>query len=60
MGNKVLTFDHDFQEIQRLDHFLVAHLSEYSRSFLQGLIKKGNVTVDGDIIQKTGYKLEGR
>lgn len=59
MGSKALTFDHVFQESQRLDHFLVAHVPEYSRSFLQGLIKKGNVSVDGDIIQKTGYKLEG-
>ena len=59
INSKVLTFQYDFQESQRLDHFLVVQLPEQSRSFLQGLIKTGKVIVDGNIITKTGYKLEG-
>jgi len=60
MNNTVRTFNHNFQPSQRLDHFLVIQLPEHSRSFLQGLIKKGNVSVDGSPVQKTGFKLEGQ
>ncbi|NIV12209.1 MAG: RluA family pseudouridine synthase [Aliifodinibius sp.] len=60
MNNKVLNFEHQFQQSQRLDHFLVSQLPEHSRSFLQNLIKGGNVNVDGNIIQKTGFKLDGK
>ena len=60
MKNESLTFHFDFQESQRLDHFLVAQLPDYSRSFIQNLIKKGEVSVGGINIKKTGYKLEGK
>ena len=59
MESKLLTFHYALPESQRLDHFLVVQLPEYSRSFLQGLINQGQVIVDGTIIKKTGYKLEG-
>ena len=59
MESKLLTFHYALPESQRLDHFLVVQLPEYSRSFLQGLIKQGQVIVDGTIIKKTGYQLEG-
>lgn len=40
----------------RLDTFLVERYSEYSRSNLQQLIKKGHITVSGEI-KKAGYML---
>jgi 23S rRNA pseudouridine1911/1915/1917 synthase len=43
---------------QRLDRYLVTCLPKYSRSRLQQLIKNGNVLVDGEVILKTGYRLE--
>lgn len=43
----------------RLDHFLVECLPQFTRSRLQKLINKGHVSVDGEIIQKNGYKLDG-
>jgi 23S rRNA pseudouridine1911/1915/1917 synthase len=43
----------------RLDHFLVECLPEHSRNRLQQLIRQGNVTVDGDTITKSGFRLEG-
>ena len=43
----------------RLDKFLNAQLSEYSRSQIQNFIKDGNVLVDGKPAQKTGLKLDG-
>jgi len=55
---EVLTFSQIFHESQRLDHFLVEMLPDYSRSFLQNLIKKGNVSVDGNITFKAGFKLD--
>jgi len=47
-------------EKKRLDHFLSENLPKYSRSFIQKLIKKGMVEVDGKVIFKTGYKLDGK
>lgn len=49
---------YDGTEPTRLDHFLVSAFPEHSRSFLQGLIKKGHVSVNQQVIQKTGSKLE--
>ncbi|MCF6278584.1 MAG: RluA family pseudouridine synthase [Anaerolineales bacterium] len=43
---------------ERLDHFLVEQLPEFTRSRLQGMIKKGLVTVNGETAQKNGLKLE--
>jgi len=43
---------------QRLDKFLVARLSEFSRTRLQGLIKDGLVTVDGIPVHKAGQMLD--
>lgn len=55
---RFLVFHYDEDENQRLDHFLVSHLPEYSRSFLQNLIKDGRVTVGKQMIIKTGEKLD--
>lgn len=43
----------------RLDHILVDRIPDLSRSRLQKLIRAGQVTVDGQIVTKTGYQLEG-
>ena len=43
---------------QRLDHFLVSSLPEFSRSRLQALIKDGRVLVDGQPVQKAGKMLD--
>jgi 23S rRNA pseudouridine1911/1915/1917 synthase len=45
-------------EPTRLDVFLTACLPEFSRSRLQGLIRDGFVTVDGEQVTKTGRDLE--
>lgn len=58
MNDKVLTFKYEGTTSQRLDHFLVIQIPDISRSQLQSLIKDGAVTVDGMIVQKTGYKLD--
>ena len=50
----------DFQKEkeERLDHFLVECLPEFSRTRLQKLVKDGLVTVDGIPASKAGQKLE--
>lgn len=43
----------------RLDHVLVDHIPEYSRSRIQKWIRNGNVLVNSQIVTKTGFALEG-
>ena len=43
---------------QRLDLFLVGALPGYSRARLQALIKGGHVSVDGNVANKSGLRLE--
>lgn len=43
----------------RLDHILVDHLAEYSRSRIQKWIRQGEVRVNGEVETKTGFALEG-
>jgi 23S rRNA pseudouridine1911/1915/1917 synthase len=43
----------------RLDHLLVESAPEHSRNRLQQLIRQGRVTVDGETVTKSGFKLEG-
>lgn len=43
----------------RLDHVLVDELGDLSRNRIQRLIRQGRVRVDGQAVQKTGFKLEG-
>lgn len=43
----------------RLDHILVDHLTDFSRSRIQKWIRQGDVLVDDAIVTKTGYALEG-
>ena len=58
MEARVLTFDYDKPDEQRLDHFLVGALPEYSRARLQSLIREGLVQVNGKAATKSGWKLE--
>ena len=45
------------QEGMRLDQFLAAELKEHSRSYIQKLIKEGQVQV-GEKKQKPGYRCD--
>jgi 23S rRNA pseudouridine1911/1915/1917 synthase len=55
---EVFTFRFQKPKKERLDHFLVDALPEYSRSRLQAIIKGGFVVINGNPIQKSGYILE--
>lgn len=56
-SSQVVTFK-VHQSKTRLDKFLVDCFPEHSRSRVQTWIKDGNVTVNGEAITKTGYKLD--
>lgn len=58
MSERVETFQFEKESPERLDLFLVARLPEFSRSRLQGLIKKGLVLVDGAPAKKAGQMLD--
>ena len=58
VNDQLVVFTYQENSSSRLDKYLAASLSEFSRSRLQILIKKGHVLVDGDVIRKTGYFLE--
>ena len=58
MPDRREVFDFQKEDEERLDHFLVERLPEFSRSRLQGLIKEGFVVVDGAPAKKAGQKLE--
>lgn len=58
MSERREIFEFQKEQEERLDHFLVERLPEFSRSRLQGLIKDGLVIVDGVAAKKTGQKLE--
>ncbi len=57
MAGRLVVFQYDEKEEERLDRFLVECLPEFSRSRLQGLIKEGFVRVDGLPATKSGQKL---
>ena len=58
MEDRVLSFRYERPAEQRLDHFLVEVLPDFSRARLQGLIKSGHVKVEGKPASKSGLKLE--
>ena len=55
--DEVFEFSFNEKEPQRLDKFLVLCLEDLSRSRLQSLIKDGKVTVDNQVVTKTGLIL---
>lgn len=58
MSERSFVFPFDSQQPERLDKFLVACLPDYSRSRLQGLIKEGQVKVNGAPAHKAGQVLD--
>lgn len=52
------SFTYDGESSLRLDKFLVQQIPDLSRSRLQALIKGGLVLVSGEVVTKTGYKLD--
>ncbi len=58
MSDRLETFNFNGTEKERLDVFLTRCLPEFSRSRLQGLIKDGFVSVDGEAVTKAGWPLE--
>ncbi|KAF0106457.1 MAG: 23S rRNA pseudouridine synthase [Anaerolineaceae bacterium] len=58
MSDRVEAFVFQKDEKGRLDVFLTACLPEFSRSRVQGLIKDGFVTVDGEPVTKAGRDLD--
>lgn len=58
MSDRREVFDFQKDQEERLDHFLVGRLPAFSRSRIQGLIKDGLVTVNGNQAKKAGQMLE--
>ena len=58
MSDRLEAFHYEKEEKERLDVFLTACLPEFSRSRIQGLIRDGLVSVDGEPVTKTGRDLE--
>ena len=56
MSNILLKVEESFSG-QRLDKFIARKLPEHSRSFLQNLIKLGNIKIDTKIIFDKSYKV---
>jgi len=58
MPDRREVFEFRKEKEERLDHFLVESLPEFSRSRLQKLVKDGFIRVDGIPAKKAGQKLE--
>ncbi len=59
MSDRLVVFQFEEGQAQRLDKFLVTCLPEFSRSRLQTMINDGLVSVDGVPARKSGQMLEG-
>lgn len=57
MSERIVTLRFEKEGEERLDVYLASCLPEFSRSRLQGLIKDGCVTVDGESVTKPGRAL---
>lgn len=57
MSDEVLTFRFQKPDEERLDHYLVDCLPDFSRARLQSLIKDGHVLINGVPAKKSGQKL---
>jgi len=58
MTDRIEVFHYEGSSSERLDHFLVSCLPEFSRARLQGLIADGFVWVDGSPAKKSGQPIE--
>ena len=59
MEEEKLIIDVETEEERRIDQFLADQM-EYSRSFIQKLIKNEKVTVNGNVITKVKYPVSFR
>src|SRR5512140_3244722 len=59
VSDRQVDFKYAEKQKERLDLYLTGCLPEFSRSRIQGLIRDGFVTVDGEAVTKTGRDLEG-
>jgi 23S rRNA pseudouridine1911/1915/1917 synthase len=55
MTDQIFTFKQTEEEPERLDKFLVRCLPEFSRARIQALIRSGNVTLEGKVIEKMSF-----
>jgi 23S rRNA pseudouridine1911/1915/1917 synthase len=58
VSDRLITLIYKKEGKERLDVFLTGCLPEFSRSRIQGLIKNGHVTVDRELVVKSGQNLE--
>jgi len=58
VGDRIEIFCFYKEDKERLDVFLTTHLSGFSRSRVQGLIKDGYVKVEAEVVKKAGRDLE--
>lgn len=58
MSEQIRSFNYHGPKGGRLDHYLVTCLPELSRSRIQGLIRDGFVSVDGNAETKAGFALD--
>lgn len=58
MKQREVQFTVGANEEGRVDKFLTRHLPDISRSQIKGIIESGNVTLDGDVIEKAGTKVK--
>ena len=57
MNSETIQTEFRGEEEERLDKFLVGNMPNYSRARLQGLIKEGQVKVNGKAAAKAGFML---
>jgi 23S rRNA pseudouridine1911/1915/1917 synthase len=58
MNEEIIKFPFPGDPDQRLDKFLAGEMPQYSRSRIQAWIKDGRVTVDEQVVEKTGARLD--
>lgn len=58
MSDQISIFTYQGEKGYRLDHFLVGHMPDLSRSRIQGLIRDGFVRVANEVVTKSGMGLE--
>ncbi|WP_034785500.1 RluA family pseudouridine synthase [Eubacterium xylanophilum] len=55
---EVKSFRTELDEEMRIDQLLTERFNDFSRSYVQKLIKEGNVKANGIIVSKTGFKVK--
>ena len=55
---KTHNFSTDEKSTGRLDRVIAGFLSDYSRTFLQNLIKSGDVSVNGAVVNQPRFQIK--